>query len=65
MHFFLLTERDRLAKQFANLWILSSLLYEALENVLCDVIKIRLKRRDEGRRRKGTPNKEMALYVFL
>ena len=29
--------------------------YEALEDVMCDVIKIRLKRRDEEKREKGNP----------
>ena len=29
--------------------------YEALEYVMCDVIKIRLKRRDERRSEKGNP----------
>ena len=39
--------------------------YEALESVMCDVIKIRLKRRNERRKRKGTPKKEMDLDVFF
>ena len=36
-----------------------------VESVMCDVIKIRLKRKDERRKGKETPKTEMVLYVFL
>ena len=38
---------------------------EAMESVMCGVIKIRLKRRDERRNGKGNPLKKWILDVFL
>ena len=37
---------------------------EALKSVMCDVIKIRLKRRDERRSGKGNPQKKMKIPHF-
>ena len=39
--------------------------YGDTESVMCDVIKIRLKRKNERRSGKGNPKKEMDLDVYL
>ena len=38
---------------------------EAMESVMCGVIKIRLKRRDERRNGKGNPLKKGSIYIFM
>ena len=60
-----LVKRKLLIKGFNNLFYICFEQARDTESVMCDEIKIRLKRKHEKRRRKGKPKKELDIDVIL